>query len=154
VPAGRPVAADAAVVTWPAISPGQASRGSATPGLSSAAQSAAQAMAGFSVLDAWTGAGYDAWAGQLRIGLGAERYPLIAGTGWGEVTVADQSVSFRCLGGAVPLTSVSVPAAAIRSVRLAGRPETAQLTAGGLLATFAEPVTLADGDTLVVTLAS
>jgi uncharacterized protein (DUF608 family) len=113
-----------------------------------------RAMAGFSVLDAWTGAGYDAWAGQLRIGLGAERYPLIAGTGWGEVTVADQSVSFRCLGGAVPLTSVSVPAAAIRSVRLAGRPETAQLTAGGLLATFAEPVTLADGDTLVVTLAS
>lgn len=113
-----------------------------------------RAMAGFSVLDAWTGAGYDAQTGLLRIGLGAERYPLMAGPGWGEVTVAGQSVSFRCLGGEVPLTAVSLPAGAIGAVRLAGRPVPAAITAGGQRAAFTGPAALADGDTLTLTLAA
>jgi non-lysosomal glucosylceramidase len=111
-----------------------------------------RAMAGFSVLDAWTGAGYDAGAGHLRIGLGAERYPLIAGPGWGEVTVAGQVASFRCLGGEVPLAAVAVPAGVIEAVRVGGRPVAAEVTAGGQLGRLAGPTTVPDGGTLTVSL--
>jgi uncharacterized protein (DUF608 family) len=114
----------------------------------------ARAMAGFSVLDAWTGAWYDAGTGHLRIGLGAERYPLIAGPGWGEVTVDDQAVSLRCLGGQVPLAQVSVPAGVIEAVRVGGRPVAAEMAAGGQLARLTEPALVAEGDSLTVTLTS
>ena len=133
----------------------------------------ARAMAGFSVLDAWTGAWYDASAGHLRIGLGAERYPLIAGPGWGEVTVSDRVASLRCLGGQVPLTQISVPAGVIGAVQVGGRRvavETVPLktvplktvplktvplktAAGGQLARLTEPVSLPEGGSLTVTLA-
>jgi hypothetical protein len=112
-----------------------------------------RAMAGFSVLDAWTGAWYDAWAGHLRIGLGAERYPLIAGHGWGEVTVSGREVAFRCLGGEVRLTQVSVPAGVIGAVRVDGAPVTVETTAGGQLAKLAEALTVSEGGSLIVTLA-
>jgi uncharacterized protein (DUF608 family) len=111
-----------------------------------------RAMAGFSVLDAWTGAWYDAWAGHLRIGLGAERYPLIAGPGWGEVTASDRAASFRCLGGEVPLTEVSVPGGVIGTVRVGGRPVAVETTAGGRLAKLADPVSVPAGGSLTVTL--
>jgi hypothetical protein len=112
----------------------------------------ARAMAGFSVLDAWTGASYDAWAGHLRIGLGAERYPLIAGPGWGEVTASDGAVSFRCLGGRVPLSQVSVPAGVIEAVQVGGRPTAVEVTADGRLARLAEPLSIPDGESLRVSL--
>jgi uncharacterized protein (DUF608 family) len=112
-----------------------------------------RAMAGFSVLDAWTGAWYDAWAGHLRLGLGAERYPLIAGPGWGEVTAAERTLTFRCLGGEVPLTEVSVPAGVIEAVTIGGRRAAVEVTAGGQLARLAGPATVPDGGTLVVSLA-
>jgi hypothetical protein len=111
-----------------------------------------RAMAGFSVLDAWTGAWYDASAGHLRIGLGAARYPLIAGPGWGEVTVSDQAVSFRCLGGELPLAQVRVPAGAIEAVRVDGRMVAATITADGQLARFPDRVLLPEGGTLTITL--
>ena len=113
----------------------------------------ARAMAGFSVLDAWTGAWYDAWAGHLRIGLGAERYPLIAGPGWGEVTASDGAVSFRCRGGRVPLRQVSVPAGVIEAVQVGGRPTAVEVTADGRLARLAEPLSIPEGDSLRVSLA-
>jgi non-lysosomal glucosylceramidase len=111
-----------------------------------------RAMAGFSVLDAWTGAWYDAWAGHLRIGLGAERYPLIAGPGWGEVTASDRAASFRCLGGEVPLTEVSVPAGVIGTVRVSGQPVAVETTAGGQRAKLTDPVSVPEGGSLIVTL--
>ena len=113
----------------------------------------ARAMAGFSVLDAWTGAWYDAWAGHLRIGLGADRYPLIAGPGWGEVTASDGAVSFRCLGGRVPLSQVSVPAGVIEAVLVGGRPAAVEVTADGRLARLAEPLSILDGESLRLSLA-
>ncbi len=113
----------------------------------------ARAMAGFSVLDAWTGAWYDAWAGHLRIGLGAERYPLIAGPGWGEVTASDGAVSFRCRGGRLPLSQVSVPAGVIEAVQVGGRPTAVEVTADGRLARLAEPLSIPEGDSLRVSLA-
>jgi hypothetical protein len=112
-----------------------------------------RAMAGFSVLDAWTGAWYDAWAGHLRIGLGAERYPLIAGRGWGEVTTSARTASFRCLGGEVPLTQVSVPAGVIGTVRVDGRPVTVETAAGGQLVKLGDPVSVPEGGSVTVTLA-
>jgi hypothetical protein len=110
-------------------------------------------MAGFSVLDAWTGAWYDAWAGHLRIGLGAERYPLIAGHGWGEVTVSGREVAFLCLGGEIRLTQVSVPAGVIRSVRLDDAPVTVETTADGRLANFATALSVPEGGSLIVAFA-
>ncbi len=111
-----------------------------------------RAMAGFSVLDAWTGAWYDAWARHLRIGLGAERYPLIAGPGWGEVTVSDRTASFRCLGGAVPVAEVSVPAGAIGAVQIGGRHVAVETTDAGQLARLADPVLVPEKGELAVTL--
>jgi hypothetical protein len=105
------------------------------------------------VLDAWTGAWYDAWAGHLRIGLGAERYPLIAGRGWGEVTISDRAASLRCLGGQVPLTEVSVPAGVIGAVQVGGQPVAVETTAGGQLARLIDPVSVPEGGSLTVTLA-
>ena len=95
----------------------------------------------------------DAWAGHLRIGLGAERYPLIAGPGWGEVTVSDRAVSFRCLGGQVPLTQVSVPAGVIEAVQVGSQPVAVETTAGGQLAKLTDPVSVPEGASLTVTLA-
>jgi hypothetical protein len=88
----------------------------------------------------------------LRIGLGAERYPLIAGPGWGEVTVSDRAVSFMCLGGQVPLTQVSVPAGVIGAVQVGGRPSAVETTTDGQLAKLTDPVSIPEGGSLTVTL--
>ncbi|HUN36357.1 MAG TPA: GH116 family glycosyl-hydrolase [Trebonia sp.] len=111
-----------------------------------------RAMAGFSVLDAWTGAWYDAWAGHLRLGRGAERYPLVAGPAWGEVTVSDGAVSFRCLGGELPVTEVCVPAGVIGAVQAGGRPAVLETAADGQLARLTSPVSVPEGGVLSVTL--
>ncbi len=82
-----------------------------------------------------------------------ERYPLIAGPAWGEVTVADQAVSFRCLGGELPLTQVRVPAGVIGAVHVGGRPAAAEISDGGRLARLTRPVSVPEGGSLTVTLA-
>jgi len=102
-----------------------------------------RAMAGFSVLEACTGGWHDAWSGQLRLGLGADRYPLLAGTGWGEVTAAAAAVSLRVLGGTVRISQVSLQSGEIGAIHVDG----AQVA-------LAEPVTLETGSVLTVTVSS
>jgi non-lysosomal glucosylceramidase len=100
-----------------------------------------RAMAGFSVLEACTGAWYDAWAGHLRLGRGCERYPLLAGTGWGEVTTAGDAVSFRVLGGTVRVGQLSLQSGQVGAIQVDGRPSV-----------LAEPVALTTGSQLTVML--
>jgi non-lysosomal glucosylceramidase len=76
-----------------------------------------RAMAGWSTLDAYTGFSYDATTRRLRVGRRPGRFPFVAGTGWGVVTVADDgTASVEVLGGELPLNaaddSSSNPAAA------------------------------------------
>jgi uncharacterized protein (DUF608 family) len=67
-----------------------------------------RAMAGWSMLDAYTGLTYDAPARRLRIGPRPGRFPFVAGTGWGTVTVApDGTARLDVLGGTLP-TDLSV----------------------------------------------
>ena len=111
-----------------------------------------RAMAGFSVLEAYTGAWYDAWTAHLRIGLGADRYPLRAGTGLGELTAAGQAVSFRCRGGTVRVERISMQAGAIRTVHLDGESVPVEVSADDHQVLLADPVSVADGAELVVML--
>jgi uncharacterized protein (DUF608 family) len=48
-----------------------------------------RAMAGWSLLDAWTGFRHDATTGATSVGARAGRFPFVAGTGWGTVCVAE-----------------------------------------------------------------
>lgn len=67
-----------------------------------------RAMAGWSLLDAYTGFGYDAVTGRMRVGRRPGRFPFVAGTGWGTVTVAeDGTATVDVLGGTLPLTPPS-----------------------------------------------
>ncbi len=77
-----------------------------------------RAMAGWGALDAYTGASYDAATGSLRLGRRASRYPLFAGSMWGEVVVGDDVISLRCLGGSAALRSFDVTDARIAAVEL------------------------------------
>jgi non-lysosomal glucosylceramidase len=71
-----------------------------------------RAMAGWSLLDAWTGVRYDAPAGLLRVGPRPGRFPFVTGTAWGAVVVdADGTASAEVIGGALPAgTRVEVDA--------------------------------------------
>jgi non-lysosomal glucosylceramidase len=100
-----------------------------------------RAMAGFSVLEACTGAWYDAWTGHLRLGRSCERYPLLAGTGWGEITNAGNTVSFRVLGGTVRIGEISLQSGAVDAIQVDGAP-----------VDLAEPVTVTAGSQLTVML--
>jgi non-lysosomal glucosylceramidase len=111
-----------------------------------------RAMAGFSVLEAYTGAWYDAWAGHLRIGRGAERYPLLAGTGWGEVRNSPDAASVTVLGGELRLTCVSVQAGEISAVHVAGEPVRCDVAAAVGQARLAAPLSLPAGSELGVKL--
>jgi hypothetical protein len=112
----------------------------------------ARAMAGFSVLEAYTGASYDAWAGHLRIGRGAERYPLLAGTGWGEVQNRAGEARVTILGGEVRLAKLSVQAGEISGVQVAGEPVACDLGAAPGQARLAVPLTLPEGSAVTVKL--
>ena len=68
------------------------------------------------------------------------------------MTVTDRALSFRCLGGELPLTQVSVPAGVIRAVQVGGRPVAVETTAGGQRARLADPVAVPEGGSLTVTL--
>ncbi len=63
-----------------------------------------RAMAGWSLLDAYTGVSYDATTGRLRVGRRPGRYPFVAGTGWGVVTVTGDGAHVEVLGGTVSVT--------------------------------------------------
>jgi hypothetical protein len=68
-----------------------------------------RAMAGWSLLDAYTGFRFDATTGALRVGPRVGRFPFVAGTGWGTVTVtADRAASIELRGGHLDVTSVEV----------------------------------------------
>jgi non-lysosomal glucosylceramidase len=112
----------------------------------------ARAMAGFSVLEAYTGAWYDAWAGQLRIGRGADRYPLLAGTGWGEVSNSPGAASLRVIGGELTLASVSVAAGRITAVRADGSPVACGAAASHGQVRLTAPLALTEGAELTVLL--
>jgi non-lysosomal glucosylceramidase len=68
----------------------------------------ARAMSGWSVLEAFTDARYDALERGLRVGRGVERYPLFAGCGWGEVLNMDDSINLRCHGGEIVIESLTI----------------------------------------------
>ncbi|WP_327001625.1 non-lysosomal glucosylceramidase [Dactylosporangium sp. NBC_01737] len=75
-----------------------------------------RAMAGWSMLDAYTGFHYDAVTRTLRVGARPGRFPFVAGTAWGTVTVAaDGTVDLDVLGGTLPVdVVVTAPAASRR----------------------------------------
>ena len=112
----------------------------------------ARAMAGFSVLEAYTGAWYDAWAGHLRIGRGADRYPLLAGTGWGEVRNSPATASVAILGGEVRLACVSVQGGEIGAVQVDGEAVASDVAAVPGQARLAAPLSLPEGSELSVRL--
>ncbi len=88
----------------------------------------ARAMAGWAVLEAYTGSGYDAATAHLRLGRATATYPLIAATGWGTVHDSGDRLTFRCLGGAVPVSRVTVPGGPVTSVTLDGAPAALPVT--------------------------
>jgi non-lysosomal glucosylceramidase len=112
-----------------------------------------RAMAGFSVLEAYTGARYDAWAARLRIGRGADRYPLLAGTGWGEVTSSAHAASVQVLGGEIPVALLCVQSGEIAGVQVNGEPVACDAGAGPGQVRLTPPVSLQDGSELSVKLA-
>jgi uncharacterized protein (DUF608 family) len=62
-----------------------------------------RAMAGWSLLDAYTGFRYDATRRRLRVGRRPGRFPFVAGTGWGTITVTvGGTATIDILGGELP----------------------------------------------------
>jgi non-lysosomal glucosylceramidase len=113
----------------------------------------ARAMAGFSVLGAYTGARYDASTGHLRIGRGADRYPLLAATAWGEALSSESAASFRVLGGRLQLDYLSVAGVQITAVSLDGEAVPAEAEPGSQRTRLGPPLHLSEGQTLAVTFA-
>jgi non-lysosomal glucosylceramidase len=77
----------------------------------------ARAMAGWSVLEAFTGSGYDLVTGRLTLGRSIFRYPLFAAAGWGRVVNAAGHAEFQCLSGRIGVREVRLtPPADIAAV--------------------------------------
>jgi non-lysosomal glucosylceramidase len=69
----------------------------------------ARGLAGFVVLEALTGARYDAVSRRLAATDRFRRFPFVAGCGWGEIELAsDGVVQLRCLGGELDLAELVV----------------------------------------------
>jgi non-lysosomal glucosylceramidase len=120
-----------------------------------------RAMAGWGLLEAFTRSRYDALAGRLSLGEGFSRYPVMAATGWADVRVSDDRIEVRCLGGTIAVSSLTVAdaggkprTAAVRELIAAGRVIPSRLGQEGRVLTVDQPVTLADGDVLSLTLSS
>jgi hypothetical protein len=64
-----------------------------------------RAMAGWSVFEAALGLGWNQLDGTLRV-KGDGRYPVLTGTGWGEIEVGDAGVRLTCHRGEVPVRRV------------------------------------------------
>jgi hypothetical protein len=111
-----------------------------------------RAMAGWSLLQAWTGTSADVTGGAIRLGSRAGRAPLLAGTAWGQTTVGDRDASVRIIEGTFALRSLvcegmglgerGVPRLSIddHPIALGER-----ATARGDSVTFHDPVELAAG---------
>lgn len=119
----------------------------------------ARAMAGWTLLEAFTASGYDALRQQLRLGRGVARYPLLAATGWAEVLVDDDQIQVSCRGGAIEISSLLVAETTGRDEVV---PVRAVSTADGAVAitsaqasgeiSLASAVTLAENDALIIEL--
>jgi uncharacterized protein (DUF608 family) len=116
-----------------------------------------RAMAGWALLDAMTGASYDALAGLVRLGRAVSDYPYLAGTGWGRVRVIGDRVELTCLGGSVEVERIQV----IGGPQAPGRAAISSVTVGGVEVGgswrvddrefgLAAPVSLVEGQTLAV----
>jgi uncharacterized protein (DUF608 family) len=66
----------------------------------------ARAMAGWSLLQAWTGSSGDALEGRIRFGSRLGSAPLMLGSAWGESRSAERDVTLRVLGGTFRLRSL------------------------------------------------
>jgi uncharacterized protein (DUF608 family) len=110
----------------------------------------ARAMAGFAVLDAFTGSSYDALSARLRLGQGAIRYPLFAGTGWCVVRGSEGAVTLDCVAGTVLVRSMAVAGRAIEALSLDGHPVGLRGVDDDLITHLAEEVVLVGGSQLVV----
>jgi len=125
-----------------------------------------RAMAAWGLLEAALGYDYDAAAGRLGFApaLGAENFraPFVAAQGWGtfaqQQSGGSQTATLAVAHGKLTLNSLrlAVPATAARAdVSLDGRPVAANLAQAEGAATieFAEPLSIAAGQTLHVALA-
>lgn len=87
-----------------------------------------RAMAGWSLLQAYTGTWADVIDERLVVGQRHGRAPLLAGTGWGRATVEADRVGVEILGGTFRMAVLDVPArgggdpTARLELRLDGRP--------------------------------
>ena len=120
----------------------------------------ARAMAGWVLLEAMTGSGYNALSGQLRLGRAVSDYPVLAATGWGRVQARPEQIEVCCLGGTINVESVLIGAdpgteciAKVAAVSVGGTSITTG--SGGADATpiaLSEPAVLAEDDVLTFTL--
>jgi hypothetical protein len=114
----------------------------------------ARAMAGWTILEALAGYRYDAATGSIVLvpAVAAEpwRGPFVAGTAWGSAMVEPAGkVTLDVRYGTVELNSLTLPeAASEKAIALNDAPIDATWSGGGV--TFAAPVTLNVGDTLVI----
>jgi uncharacterized protein (DUF608 family) len=69
-----------------------------------------RAMAGWSVLQAWTGHDVDLIEGSLRLGERPGSAPWLGGTAWGQVDIASDRAVLRILGGSFELRTISLGA--------------------------------------------
>jgi hypothetical protein len=120
-----------------------------------------RAMAAWSLLEAALGLDYDAAAGRLGLGptLKAEHFraPLVTAQGWGTYTQQQSTkgltASLRLAYGSLTLNQLrlAAPSGARVSASLDGQPLAARLSDGGVIE-FAQPLTLAEGQTLAISL--
>jgi non-lysosomal glucosylceramidase len=74
-----------------------------------------RAMAGWVLLEAMTGSGYNALTGELRLGRAVSDYPVLAATGWARVRTRPDQVEVRCQGGTISVGSVRIGADLVAS---------------------------------------
>jgi non-lysosomal glucosylceramidase len=80
----------------------------------------ARAMAGWSVLEPFTGSGYDAVSGRLTLGRDVARYPLMAVTGWGVVDVEADRITLTCREGTIAVRELVARDGTVDSLLLDG----------------------------------
>jgi uncharacterized protein (DUF608 family) len=118
----------------------------------------ARAMAGWAVLEAYTRSSFDALSGHLQISRRAARYPLFAGTGWGEVVTSDNTIDLRCHRGFLAIGSIAAAAGPtgevdlIRAVRLREAPQQTLEDAASTTVRLVRDVVVERGDTLSIEL--
>ncbi|MEZ4596586.1 MAG: GH116 family glycosyl-hydrolase [Chloroflexota bacterium] len=76
-----------------------------------------RAMAGWSLLQAWTGTSVDSIDGLIRLGGRLGRAPLLAGTAWGRVEVRARAATVEVIDGTFPLAGIVCDALATDGAR-------------------------------------